>query len=171
MEFLAQNHTTITKRLFREGMLRISRDGYGKSARKSVLIFLGMWLVFLIWTLSSGGSILQTLAPLGLVVLLAMWVCVYLPRYNAGRLWKAQEAKYGSRIERTVRFYPEHLTVTGEGVDQTVPYGQIIQIKESRNLLVLICESKTGILLSRTGFSGMNEDEIKALIHGANHKE
>lgn len=171
MDFLAENRTTVTKKLFREGMLRISRDGYGRSAGKAVLVLLGMWLVFLIWTLCSGGSFAQSLGSLGLVGLLALWICVYLPRYNAGRFWKAQEAKYGSVMERTVRFYPDRLTVTGEGIAQSVAYSQITGIKESRNLLVLICENKTGILLSRTGFSGMKEEEIKALIASANHKE
>lgn len=168
MDFLAENRTTINKKLFLEGMLRISRDGYGKSARKAVLILLGMWSIFLIWTLATGGSFLQSLGSLGVVALLGLWVCVYLPRYNAGRYWKAQEAKYGSVMERITYFYPEALTITGECVEQIIPYTQITQIKQSRNLLVLICENKTGILLSRKGFSGRNEEEIKALIHGAN---
>ena len=171
MEALAQNKTTVNKRLFREGMLCISRDGYGKAARRSVLIFLALWLAFVIWTLASGGSFVQTLGSLGLVGLVALWVCVYLPRYNAGRYWKAQEAKYGAEMDRITCFYPEYLTVTGDGVEQQIPYAQILQIKQSRNLLVLICENKTGILLSRAGFTGMNEAEIKTLINSANHKE
>ena len=171
MEILAENRTTINKKLFTEGMLCISRDGYGKSARKAVLIFLGMWLLFFIWTLASGGSYLQTLGSLCLVALLGLWVCVYLPRDNAGRYWKAQEAKYGAVMDRTTAFYPEELTITGECVEQTIPYTQITEIKFSRNLMVLICENKTGILLSRRGFYGRNEEEIKALIQGAKNKE
>ena len=37
MEKIAENQFTITKPLFMEGMLRISQDGYGKSAQKAML--------------------------------------------------------------------------------------------------------------------------------------
>ena len=95
----------------------------------------------------------MTLGGLALVGLIGLWICVYLPRYNAGRFWKAQEAKYGSVMERLTRFYPDHLTVTGEGVEKTVPYTEIADIRESRHLLVLVCHNNTGILLEKSGFS------------------
>lgn len=171
MEHLAENRTVINKRLFREGMLRISRDNYGKAAKKSMLIFLGVWLLFVAVTLLGGGNILQTLGSLALVGLIGVWICVYLPRYNAGRLWKAQEARYGCTMERLTRFYPAHMTITGEGVEMDVSYGDIVEIKHSRHLVVLICQNNAGILLEKGGFSGMNEEEIMALIQGATHKE
>lgn len=164
MEHLAENRTVINKKRFREGMLRISRDSYGKAAKKSMLIFLGVWLLFVAVTLMSGGSILMTLGGLALVGLIGLWICVYLPRYNAGRFRKAQEAKYGSVMERLTRFYPDQLTVTGDGVEKTISYTEIADIKESRHLLVLICQSNAGILLEKSGFSGMNQAEIITLI-------
>ena len=164
MEHLAENRTVINKKRFREGMLRISRDNYGKAAKKSMLIFLGVWLLFAAVTLMNGGSISMTLGGLVLVGLIGLWICVYLPRYNAGRFWKAQEAKYGSVMERLTRFYPDHLTVTGEGVEKTVPYTEIADIRESRHLLVLVCHNNTGILLEKSGFSGLNQSEITTLI-------
>lgn len=164
MEHLAENRTVINKQLFREGMLRVSKDNYGKAAKKSMLIFLGVWLLFAAVTLMGGGSILMTLGGLALVGLIGLWICVYLPRYNAGRFWKAQEAKYGSVMERLTRFYPDHLTVTGDGVEKTISYTEISDIKESRHLIVLISQNNAGILLEKSGFSGLNQEEITTLI-------
>lgn len=164
MEHLAENRTVINKQLFREGMLRVSKDNYGKAAKKSMLIFLGVWLLFAAVTLMGGSSILMTLGGLALVGLIGLWICVYLPRYNAGRFWKAQEAKYGSVMERLTRFYPDHLTVTGDGVEKTISYTEISDIKESRHLIVLISQNNAGILLEKSGFSGLNQEEITTLI-------
>lgn len=164
MELLAENRTIIDKRIFREGMLCVSREGYGRAARKAMLVFLGLWLLFLAVTLISGGSVWQTMGSLALVGLIGLWICVYLPRYNAGRFWKAQEARYGPVMERITRFYPDYLTITGEGVEQTIAYESIDRIIRSRHLLVLVCSNKAGILLDQQGFSGKNKEEIIALL-------
>ena len=171
MEQLAQNRTVITRRLFREGMLRISRDSYGKAARKSMLVFGALWLGLLAYTLVCGGSLGQTMSYLILIGLIGLFLCVYLPRYNAGRRWKAHEAKYGSAAERLTCFYREHLTVTREGIESSFFYREIIEIKESGRLLILICQDHTALLLDKRGFSGPSAEEIKALIRSANHKE
>lgn len=164
MEQLAENRTIIDKSIFREGMLAVSREGYGKAARKAMLVFLGLWVLFLAVTLISGGSVWQTMGSLGLVGLIGLWICVYLPRYNAGRFWKAQEAKYGPSMERLTRFYPEYLTITGEGVEQTIAYADIARVLHSRRLIVLVSAGKAGILLDKRGFSGKTEEELLTLI-------
>lgn len=171
MEFLAENHTIIDKKRFCEGMLRISRDTYGRSAWKGVLVLVGLWLALLAYTLISGGSLGQTMSYLILIGIMSLWLCVYLPRYSAGRAWKAQTAKYGESMERTTYFYPEHLVINGDVLEKQVPYADIVQIQTSRNLLILICRDKTAVLLAKDGFSGMNEEEIMALIQGVKHKE
>lgn len=172
MDFLAQNRTMIDKKRFCEGTLCISRDTYGRSAGKGVLVLVGLWLALLVYTLISGGSLGQTISYLILIGIMCLWLCVYLPRYSAGRAWKAQAAKYGESIERVTYFYPEHLVITGDGLEKQVPYTDIVQIKHSRNLLILICQDKTAVLLAKNGFSGKTEQEITALldnVRGANN--
>lgn len=171
MDFLAQNRTMIDKKRFCEGTLCISRDTYGRSAGKGVLVLVGLWLALLVYTLISGGSLGQTMSYLVLIGIMSLWLCVYLPRYSAGRAWKAQAAKYGESIKRVTYFYPEHLLITGDGLEKQVAYTDIVQIKHSRNLLILICQDQTAVLLARDGFSGMHEEEIMALIQGVKHKE
>lgn len=167
MGLLAENRIIINKKNFCEGMRCISRETYGRSAGKGVLVLVGLWLALLVYTLVCGGSLGQTMSYLIPVGIMSLWICVYLPRYSAGRAWKAQTAKYGDLIERVTYFYPEHLVITGDGLEKQVSYADITRVEESRNLLILICQDKTAVLLAKDGFSGLTEHEITALF-GAN---
>ena len=160
MSPLSENRLTITKALFLEGMLRISRDTYGASARKIALALIGIWAAVAAYTIWSGGGLIHTvvyLIPFGLIIL---WSTVLLPRNQVKRMWKAQEMTYGPAAERITRFYEDHLLITGTGVNKEIPYSQILSVKRSKHLLILLCESKMGILLAQDGFSGEPEETV-----------
>lgn len=171
MEKLAENQVTITKDLFLEGMLRISRDGYGKFARKAVLLIFGLWLGFLLYTLAAGGDVTDCLELLVILSLAAVWICIGMPRSNARRLWRAMEGTYGNNLHRTTSFYADHLQICGEGVDRQIAYGEIRQILRTRRLLILVCDDKTGVLVARNGFRKGTEEEVMTLLCGAKNKE
>ena len=168
MNKIAENQFTITKSLFMEGMLRISRDGYGKSARKAMLIVLGLWAAFFLYTLVVQGDLVICLGFLIILCVAGLWLCVGMPRTNAKRLWKALESKYGSNLQRTTSFYRDHFVVEGDGVERQIAYEEVIWMKQSRRLLILVCEDKTGILLALNGFGQGNINDVKALCSGAN---
>lgn len=168
MEKIAENQFTITKPLFMEGMLRISQDGYGKSARKAMLIVLGLWAAFFIYTIAVKGDLFTCLGFLILLCAAGLWLCVGMPRSNAKRLWKGLEGKYGCNLQRTTSFYSDHFEILGDGVEKHIAYEEVIQIKQSRRLLILVCEDKTGVLLALDGFRQGNENDVKALCPGAN---
>jgi hypothetical protein len=165
---IAENQFTITKQLFMEGMLRISRDGYGKSARKAMLIVFGLWAAFFCYTLAVKGDLATCLGFLFLLCLAGLWLCVGMPRSNAKRLWKALEGKYGCKMHRTTTLYQDHFEILGEGVERQIAYEEITQVLQSKRLLILICEDKTGVLLALDGFTQGTVNEVKALYSGAN---
>lgn len=171
MEKLAENRFTITKSLFMEGMLRISRDGYGKAAGKAMLLILGLWGAFFLYTLAVGENVMQTLGFLLIAGLAGLWLCVGMPRSHAGRGWRALEGKYGSNLLRTTSFYPDHLEIQGDGLEKHISYDEIIQIKRSRRLLILICKNKAGVLLALDGFTKGTEKDVTALLRSAQDKE
>ena len=171
MEKLAENQFTITKSLFMEGMLRISRDGYGRSARKAMLFVLALWGVFFLYTIAAAGDMVQAFGFLAIVSAAGLWLCVGIPRANARRAWRALEGKYGCDLRRTTSFYPEHLEIRGEGVDTDIRYEDIREIKRSRRLLILLCEDKTGVLVALDGFTTGNANEVNALLRSAKDKE
>lgn len=171
MEKLAENQFTITKSLFMEGMLRISRDGYGKSARKAMLVVLGLWGVFFLYTLAAEGDVLHALGFLIIIAAAGLWLCVGMPRSNARRAWRTLESKYGCDLQRITCFYPDHLEIRGEGVEMDIPYEDIRDIKRSRRLLILLCEDKTGVLVALDGFTTGSANEVNALLCSAKDKE
>lgn len=171
MERLAENQFTITKGLFMEGMLRISRDSYGKAAAKAMLLVLGLWGAFFLYTLAAGGDVAHALLFLVIIGMAGLWLCEGIPRSNANRAWKVLEGKYGSNLHRTTSFYPDHLEIQGEGLEKHISYDQITRILRSRRLLILVCQDKVGILLALDGFTDGNAQQVKALIEGAKDKE
>lgn len=171
MERQAENQFTITKSLFMEGMLRISRDSYGKAAVKAMLLVLGLWGAFFLYTLAVAGDAAHALLFLVIIGVAGLWLCVGIPRSNANRAWKVLEGKYGSRLHRITSFYPEHLEIQGDGLEKHIPYDQIKQLLHSRRLLILICEDKTGVLLKLDGFTEGTASDVIALLRSAQNKE
>ena len=164
MNALGENRTVINKKNFLEGILRISRDRWGKAAGKWMLVLLALWVGLVVFTLKSGGTLIETLGSLVFVGLIGLWLMVYMPRHFAGQSWKAHCRIYGEETERVTRFYPDRLVVTGENLEKEVPYREILQVKASRNLLVLLCEDKSAVLLEKEGFRGVSREEILARI-------
>jgi hypothetical protein len=103
-----------------------------------------------------------------LLCVAGLWLCVGMPRSNAKRLWKSLEGKYGCNLQRTTSFYPDYFEILGDGVERQISYEEVLQIKQSRRLLILVCEDKTGVLLALDGFHQGNVNDVKALCSGAN---
>ena len=167
MRHQAENRFTVTQALFREGFLRISRDGYGKFAAKAMLVFGGIWLALLAFTLITGGSMANVMFSLFVIAVIGVWICIWTPRNNAKKAWQAQQSRYGDTMLRVTRFYDDHLEIRGDCPEKTVTYDNIKEIKESKNLILLVCYDKMGILLSQTGFTQGNVDIVRELIEKA----
>ncbi len=164
MKILAENRISINKSLFMEGLLRISRDSYGKSARKAALVLLALWVALLIFTVAVKGSLQQTAGVLIPVAFVCLWILVVMPRSNAKKAWKAQAAKFGNPMERRACFYGEYMTVQGDCVDTTIAYSDICQIKRSRRLMILVTRDNVGVMLALNGFKMLTATQVEALI-------
>lgn len=166
MKILAENRFTITKSLFFEGMRRVSRENYGKFARRAVA-FLGlMWLILAAVTLWQHQSLVFVGAELLVVCLVGLWITVFLPRSKAKRAFNRLENQ-SRGLERTTRFYPDRLEIDAGGTQTVVSYAEIRQILEAKRLLILVTADKTGVLLKRDGFLLGSEEDIRRLIEQA----
>ena len=118
MEPIAQNSFTITKALFFEGMLRVSREGYGKFAKKVLLALAMLWIVLLIITLASGGDVLHTFGYLAILALIGVWICLVMPRSNAKRAFAKLQAQSDGHLQRTTCFFDDYLQITAENANE-----------------------------------------------------
>ena len=164
MELLAENRFTITKSLFYEGMLRVSRESLGPFVKKVLLILAILWAVMAAVTLFQSGSLIYALVELIVVVLIGVWLCVYVPRNKARRAWSALESRCGTDLERVTRFYPGYLEIDSGGEETTVFYEDVRQILLSKNLLVLTCANNMGVLIAQDGFITGNTAVAQGLI-------
>lgn len=167
MEILAENRFVITKSLFIEGRLSLSRESYGKSANK-----IGAALLILLLVLV-GGSLLLGLsfASVGMEILIlgvmAFWLFYGFPRSNAKDAYKALIRKCGDEPERITRFFDDHLEIEGPGVHTSLSYTQIEQVQRTRHLLVLVSDEKAGVLLKLDSFPVGSEAVVCELINAA----
>lgn len=164
MEPLAENRFTITKSLFYEGMLRVSRENFGPFAKKVLLVLAILWAMMAAVTLLRSASPIYALVELVVVVLIGVWLCVFVPRNRARRAWTALENRCGADLERVTRFYPGYLEIDSGGEETTVLYEDVRQVLLSKHLLVLTCADRVGVLIVRDGFTTGDTAAAQALI-------
>ncbi len=155
---------TMTEDLFCEGMKCVSKENYGKFAKKVVLVVLAAWLVMAVLTVALGQGYSLLLGESVVTALVIVWVTVYLPWDKRRRGWKRMEEQYGADMERTTAFYPDRLTVHAAGREITVPYAEIEKRLEGERLYVLLAESGTGVLLKKDAFTTGSWDEVLPLL-------
>lgn len=167
MSILAENRFTITKKLFFEGMLRVSAENYGKFAKKAVA-FLGLaWLALAVVTLCLRQSLGYVGIELVVLCLAALWIIVFMPRYKAKKAFHTLKDRCDNNLERITRFYQDRLEVEAAGCQTVVLYSEIRQILRTKHLLVLVTEDGTGILLTLDGFTCGGEAAVLEGIRNA----
>lgn len=167
MNLRAENRFSITKDLFIEGMLRVSRNSYGKYSAKAMLLFFGIWLVLMVFTRMTGGNMGTVYFSLCVVILVGIWICIWTPYSYAKKAWKAQQAKYGTSMKRITRFYDDHLEIKGDCPEKSLDYTEIRHVLFSKKLMILVCQDKVGIILSQNGFTQGDADTVRDLITAA----
>ncbi|MBR1759511.1 MAG: YcxB family protein [Lachnospiraceae bacterium] len=163
-EAFAENEMTLTKTLFYEGMQAIQKESYGKSINKLILVLIGVWIVLSTVTVKMSGSLAYSLVELVVLGLIVFWMGVYLPRNKAKRAFAKLQEKYGEDLSRKTLFFEDHFTVEASGYETEFRYEEIEKIYETKHLLVLVDENKTGVMVDLGGFiKGSKEDVLRRL--------
>ena len=160
----AVNRFTVTKDLFYEGMKRTSKESYGPAARKSVVGLIVLWLILAVVTGFMNGALHYVVIEFIVIVLMCLWVTMYLPWMKTRRAWKAMENKYGTEMDREVRFYEQFLEVSASCDEVTVFYEDVREVLESKHLLILVSQDKTGIMVALDGFVSGGLDEVRSHV-------
>ena len=171
MEPVAVNRFTITKPLFYEGMLRVTRERLGPFIKKVLIVLAVLWALLAAVTLLTKASASYAVVELAVLVAVGVWLCVYIPRNQARRAWKALESKSGGEMERVTRFFPDCLRIESGGETTTIAYDDVLEQLLTEHLLILTCREKVGVLIARDGFVTGGLDAVRALIGPGNGKE
>ncbi len=170
MDIQVENRFVMTKPLFLEGLGCLSRDSYGKTAKKCSLLLLVMWAVLSAVLMLIGGTWMQALAYLAAILFFILWLNVLAPRKHAKKSWEALVNRSVEEPERITRFYEDHLEIDVDGSLKTISYSDIVNIKQTKLLYVLVCRDKMGIMLTKDGFVKGSVEDVEALITAAQIK-
>lgn len=167
----AENRFTLSWKLFLEGMRAVTADSYGSSVKKLLIALAALWLAMSAWTLVRGASLSFALTELAVLAALTLWLEVLLPRGRAKRAWRKLEEQGRAGAERTTQFYEDHLEVQAAGAVKAVAYAEVEKTLRSRNMLVLVAEDKTCILIKKDAFTRGTEETVLRLIEEAKTEE
>ena len=165
MEILAENRFILTKSLFIEGRLSLSKDSYGKAAHKTAAALLLVLLVLVGVSLLLGLRAATVGMEVTILSVMIFWLLYGFPRNSAKNAYKALTKKWGDEPERLTRFYADQLEIEGPGVHTILSYEQIEQVLRTRHLLILVSDEKAGVLLKLDGFTAGSEEKVRELIN------
>lgn len=170
-EPVAENHITITKKIFNEGRLASRNENY----RKNVLRLAGILALILaataVWLICTGGSLIYLAGEVIFAAALLVWLIVVLPANGGKSRYQAMMQGTSAPPRRTTVFYQDYLEVTAESGKKTVvPYSDVEKIIESRNLWVLSCKGRIGVMIKKDGFIRGNMDEVRKYMGDNEHR-
>lgn len=161
-ELRAENRYLLTEDLFREGMDRVYRDSLGPLVGRTLLVLTVLWAVLAVVTVSVSGNAAFALVEL-LVLAAAGWtVARAVPKSRTKRAWEALRDRSGGETQRRVRFYDRRLEI--DPGERRVPYEDIDKVLETKRLLVLITRERTGIIVTKDGFTLGDAETAAGLI-------
>lgn len=152
MEILAENRVKITKQAFYEGMRRLQRDSYGSFAVKVSAGLAALWVLLLLVTVFTRGSLAYALGELAVLALVCLWLWVLLPRSKIRQAYRRMEAKHGGQMERVTRFYADRVEILAGDTVTSIPYEDVVSIAETKHLLLLSTAGGTAVMLDKAGF-------------------
>lgn len=159
---IAENHITITKKLFTEGWNAVSDGRYRRTALISSAVFWVLWLCMFLYGRIIHAAPGNALVELVVVLALTFYLVVLLPRSQSSRAYRA--LKKQRSMTRTTRLYDTYLVIELGEERMEIPYEDILTSYRTKHLLVLYCSNKSGLLLALDGFTAGSADLVEATL-------
>lgn len=160
---IAENHISISRKLFDEGMRAVENKSYKTEIRKLILVLTVLYLIVAAWLIRTGSTLVFLLGETVFLGAMLFWLIFMLPNTKRRNKYQAMSQGASSIPERTIKFYQDHLSVTANSGKVTViSYDEIREWKETKNLYILNCNNNTHLLVSRNGFTFGNFDIVKS---------
>lgn len=151
---IAENHISISHKLFNEGLRAAGSKTYKKEIHKVILILSVLYVTVAVWLWYTGGSLFFLLSESIFLGMLLLWLIFMLPVTKNRSKYNAMVQGTDRIPKRITRFYSNHLSVTTETEKvTTIPYDDILGWQETRNLYILNCNKNIAVLLDKKGFA------------------
>lgn len=165
MKPIAENHITITRKLFTEGSMATKNKDYQKIILKfgvSITLFcitIGIWFIY------TGKNLIHLIGELIFIAALLLWIIFILPRSGNRSRYKAMCQSLQEPPVRTISFFQDYLLVLPKvGKEISIPYKNVLGWTETKNLWILNCENNLGVMLKKDGFSTGTIELVKDAI-------
>ena len=86
---IAENHITITRKLFNEGMRAVENKAYKKDIRRLTLLLAVLYSLIALWILYTNGSLFLLLGESVFLAALLFWLFIMLPGTKRKNKYKA----------------------------------------------------------------------------------
>ena len=156
MNPIAQNHITITKDYYFEGMKAISNKKNIKLFRIIAAIILVIYACVNTFGAAQSGNInlFSVIGQFLIIIALILCICVYMPYSSRKSKYKMLCRQAGGEPQRRLEFFSSYLMVYADGGrNANISYRNIDRIKETQNLLVFHCTDGIVTFIDKNGFS------------------
>lgn len=165
MRPIAENHTSVTKKLFHEGMDAVTNPKYKLILRITAAVVVILFAAFGIYNVIRGGSPLMLAGELLFIVVLCAWILYFMPRSNRNTKYKLMSQQAGGEPQRSITFFEDHFVVYAEGGKSiTVPYSGITEIRETPHLYIVMRNSGPSVMISKEGFTTGDMNTVKSAV-------
>ena len=106
---IAENHITITKKLFNEGMRAAENKNYKKEIKLLALILTVLYLIVAVWLIYTGGSLFFLLGQTIFLAALLYWLFIMLPGTKRKNMYKSMCQGMDTAPVRVIRFYQDYM--------------------------------------------------------------
>lgn len=162
---IAENHITVTRPIFDEGMQAIENPAYKKTIFRTVAAVAAFALIIGIHLVYTGSSPFLFLGECVFIAAVMLWLFVLLPKRKRNNKYKAMGQGSNELPSRITRFYPSRFcAITNTGKEVTVPYTDVLSWQETEHLWILNCANNLGLLLDKKGFVTGNFEVIRPIL-------
>lgn len=166
MRPIAENHTTITKKMFHEGMAAVADPKTKLTLRIATIIIVILFAAFGIYSAVTSGNPLMLVGECIFIIVIAAWVLYFMPRSNINTKYKIMSRNANGEPQRSVTFYEESFAVYAEGGKSiTVSYKNVKEIKETANLFIFVCKDQPSVMIAKNGFTKGSIDIVRETIN------
>lgn len=160
---IAENHITITKKLFNEGMRAVENKIYTKESKILLLTLVVLYLLVAAWLIYTGSSLFFLFGESIFLAAILFWLFILLPGTKRKNKYKSMSQGLDTAPVRVIRFYQDHMSISANsGKTTNIPYQELTGWQETSHLYIIHCAMNRKVLISKNGFVSGNFDMIKS---------